>query len=179
MHTIFLLIGKSGCGKSTLADMLSSYGYSQLPSFTTRPMREGEVNGKDHTFITNEMFHHMYSNGQIAASTYFNGNYYGASKRDILNYDVYIIDKAGLVELKETMQGKVNIIAIYINASMSQLINRMRLRGESYKKIMSRVCNDIKMFQGVKEMCDFTVDNTSDNVLTAYHEILKIMNSLQ
>jgi len=122
-------------------------------------MRNGEVEGKDHTFISNELFHQMYSNNQIAASTYFNSNYYGASKRDVLNYDIYVIDKAGLIELKKTMEGRVNIVSIYIEAPTLQLIKRMRKRGDTWLKITSRIINDFKMFKGTEKLCGYCLPN--------------------
>lgn len=48
---LITIIGPSGAGKDTVALMLSAIlGYDVLCSYTTRPMREGEVDGKRASF---------------------------------------------------------------------------------------------------------------------------------
>ena len=45
-------MGPSGAGKDTVANILSiALNIPLLCSFTTRPMRDGEVNGKEHFFV--------------------------------------------------------------------------------------------------------------------------------
>ena len=54
---IIVLLGASGSGKSTIEKILSDkYDYEKIVSYTTRPQRVGETNGKDYHFITNETF---------------------------------------------------------------------------------------------------------------------------
>lgn len=160
-NRIFLLIGKSGCGKSTIAKHLEMYGYKQLPSFTTRPLRIGEVSGQDHIFITYDQFIKYRQNGEIACSTLFDFNYYGATYDMIKNYDIYIIDKNGLIELQQNAKG-IEIIPIYIQVSNIDLIKRMRNRGDRFKQIIKRLKNDKKMFNGIKEMCKYKIENKGD-----------------
>lgn len=49
---ITLYIGKSAVGKDTLLKKQIEDGVSPIISFTTRPMREGEVNGVDYNFVS-------------------------------------------------------------------------------------------------------------------------------
>lgn len=52
-RTLIFLIGKSGSGKDTAADYLCTrYGFRKVASYTTRPIRDGEMNGREHTFVT-------------------------------------------------------------------------------------------------------------------------------
>lgn len=159
MHTLLCILGKSGSGKSTLARMLSEkYKLKQIPSFTTRPMRDGEVDGVDHKFITKKEFARYRINNHIAASTYFNEHHYGATKDQIKTYDVYVVDKRGVEELKENMQD-INIIPVYVYVPEIKRIKYMYERGDSRDQVISRLQNDLKMFMGCEEICDYKVTN--------------------
>ena len=49
--TIVAIIGASGSGKTVLSLEMKRYGYPVICSYTTRPMRTGEVSGIDHIFV--------------------------------------------------------------------------------------------------------------------------------
>ena len=55
MKNLYLIVGASGSGKTTVANVLEEkYGYKQLQSYTTRPMRtENEIS---HTFVNDAFF---------------------------------------------------------------------------------------------------------------------------
>ena len=67
-YQLVALIGKAGSGKDTiLKDVVRAY---ELPmniivSYTTRPMREGETEGKEYHFISEETFKQMINNNQM------------------------------------------------------------------------------------------------------------------
>ena len=47
--SLIVLCGYSGSGKTTIANVLQEkYGYHRIITYTTRPKREQEVNGKDY-----------------------------------------------------------------------------------------------------------------------------------
>ena len=58
---LFVLSSPSGAGKSTIARMLmaSDDGIAMSVSATTRPMRPGEVDGRDYHFVSAEQFEEM------------------------------------------------------------------------------------------------------------------------
>ncbi len=51
---IITIVGPSGSGKTTMANIMSENGIPTIVSYTTRPMREEETNGKEHWFVTPE-----------------------------------------------------------------------------------------------------------------------------
>ena len=77
--------GPSGSGKTTLcrafSDEDSSCSYAI--SCTTRPKREGEVNGKDYHFLTEEKFLAQVENGDFLEHARVYGNLYGTLKSSV------------------------------------------------------------------------------------------------
>ena len=52
-----VLFGKQGSGKTTIADILvSKHGFKKIVTYTTRPIRNGEVDGVDYHFISKDKF---------------------------------------------------------------------------------------------------------------------------
>ena len=68
------LIGKNGSGKTFIANELGKRGYEKVVGYTTRPMRENEINKVDYNFIKKrefqymdlcQLFRHIFSNNII------------------------------------------------------------------------------------------------------------------
>lgn len=52
-----IIIGKSASGKDTIQrELIESYNIQSIITTTTRPIREGEQDGKDYCFISTKMF---------------------------------------------------------------------------------------------------------------------------
>ena len=52
---IVVLTGKSCSGKDSVRNVLvDKYGYENVVSYTTRPMRKGEIQGKEYWFVSKE-----------------------------------------------------------------------------------------------------------------------------
>lgn len=95
--TIICLIGASGSGKTTLAEALVPTGIDTIRSYTTRPMRPGEKNGREHIFIGEAEAHHLLSTRRPMAYTSFGGYRYFALWEQAINCPdiTYVIDEAG------------------------------------------------------------------------------------
>lgn len=68
MGKIFCLMGKSSCGKDTIFIRLKEYFKIQLKPiipYTTRPMRNGEEQGREYHFISNEQLQEYRTQGKI------------------------------------------------------------------------------------------------------------------
>lgn len=87
---IMCIIGGSGCGK-TLASLHLKYhkDANVICSFTTRPPRETEVEGRDHHFIDI-----VPDRTELIAYAHFGGAYYYATKWQVFGpCTVYVIDE--------------------------------------------------------------------------------------
>lgn len=61
-----ILIGMSASGKDAiLRELVANHGFREIVTTTTRPMRKGEVNGKDYNFISRKEFEKGISEGRF------------------------------------------------------------------------------------------------------------------
>ena len=137
-NTLFLFCGKSGSGKTTIADILENkFGYKQLKSYTTRPPRYENESG--HTFITDEEFDKLQN---IIAYTEYNGHRYCATKEQIDEASIYVIDVPGIETLLKKYDTNRHIEIIYFDTTVKTRIERMVDRGDSDTAIVGRLHND-------------------------------------
>ena len=78
-----ILSGVSGAGKDTIKKELISRmeNVESLPSYTSRPMRPGDVDGETYNFVTEDQFKEMISNGDFYEYDIHHENYYGTSRK--------------------------------------------------------------------------------------------------
>ena len=139
-NPLFLFVGRSASGKTTVANSLEDLGYKQVQSYTTRkPRYDGEVG---HIFVSKGEFDNL---GELAAYTFYNGNEYGTTFKQLEECSIYVIDVPGVESLLYKYQDKdrkINII--YFDASVYTRINRMINRGDSDSAIICRLMQDEK-----------------------------------
>lgn len=79
-----VLSGPSGVGKTTVAQrLLEKGGYVRSVSVTTRPKREGEVDGEDYHFISKEEFERLRDANELVEHAEVHGNFYGTPKQPL------------------------------------------------------------------------------------------------
>ena len=130
----FVLSAPAGTGKTTLVRMLSK----EFPcvwesiSCTTRPPREGEVEGKDYFFLSREEFEEKIIQGDFLEYAEVFGYYYGTSMASVVkqqemgNHVFLVIDTQGAMQLK-----KKHFSAVYIFLSPPSL---EELKGRLHKR---------------------------------------------
>lgn len=82
---LVIVSSPSGAGKTTLTRRLLG-DFPQLEfsvSYTTRPIRPGEVDGRDYHFVTPEAFEQMVERGEFAEHAFVFGNRYGTAQAPI------------------------------------------------------------------------------------------------
>ncbi|MBQ6221116.1 MAG: guanylate kinase [Solobacterium sp.] len=83
---VVILSGASSVGKGAIRDRLLADPDMNLfysISETTRPQKEGEVDGKDYYFVTHKAFAESVKNKELLEYTEFNGYYYGTPKAQV------------------------------------------------------------------------------------------------
>ena len=112
---IIAIVGASGSGKTTLSlHLQATLGIPALCSYTTRPMRPGEINGREHWFVD---FNYPIPKRPLAY-TFFGGHHYWTDPKQITSaVTSYVIDERGLLELMEDWSDSFEIIALLIKRS--------------------------------------------------------------
>ena len=131
---LLCIVGESGAGK-TLASLHLKYklGANVICSFTTRPPRETEVEGRDHHFV--DIFP---PEDQLLAFTVFGQYKYYALKSQVYGpVTVYVIDEDGLVDLIKNHGEEYEIYSVYITRRESLKLRSgvpmNRIRRDEYR----------------------------------------------
>lgn len=122
--TIIAIVGASGSGKTYLSKLLQNeLNVFLIVSYTTRPAREGEIEGLDHYYITNA---HRFCRSQMLSYTRFAEYEYFALEEQVPPQRpcAYVVDERGLKYLKEEKDHKFNIISIRVESTMDTLLKR-------------------------------------------------------
>lgn len=135
---LHIFVGPSASGKTSVADALEKYGrYKQLKSYTTRPPRyEGEIG---HIFITKEEFDKLETK---IAYTEYNGHYYCATKQQLDEVDIYVVDVPGIKTLIENYDTERIINILYFDVELITRVKNMVSRGDSDAAIVNRILTD-------------------------------------
>ena len=82
---LFIISAPSGSGKSTLVSELRKQvsGVDFAISWTTRPPRGSEENGREYHFTTREEFERMVEDGMFLEHAEVFGNYYGTARQSL------------------------------------------------------------------------------------------------
>lgn len=159
---LLLLVGPSGSGKSSVAERLQEKGRKKLISYTTRPPR-GPLD--DHIFITEEEFRIL---EDLAAYTEFNGYRYGATKRQVRESDIYVVDIPGVENLIRNCPHDVQLLAVYITASEAERKRRMAARGDAPPLVDERIRHDRLAFHNAHDRLEDLLG--SHNVVCCFNE---------
>lgn len=95
MYKIIVLIGQAGSGKDSLMQgvLKETPNLHEIISYTTRPPREGEVDGVNYHFISGEKFGDKVLNGEMIEAACFNNWFYGTGyaslRSDCVNIGVF------------------------------------------------------------------------------------------
>ncbi len=174
---VLMMMGASGCGKSTLERGLNEDPglFKKVISVTTRPIREGEVDGVDYYFVTNYEFDQLRAGDQMVQFTEFADNRYGSLRAEYTTDHPFVTlvvvpySAATFAPvLKEKFEG-INVLNIYFDISDERLRQNMRKRGDTEEMITERLAKDDleEQFKEYGLVADYTVtDETLDNLTT-------------
>jgi guanylate kinase len=141
---LFMVVAPSGAGKSTLVNALLARdrGISLSVSYTTRPPRPGDQNGREYHFVSVEEFKARRARGEFLESAEVHGNFYATSRvwieeRVQAGGDVLLeIDWQGARQVKTVFPESIGVFIL--PPSIEALADRLRKRGQDSEAVITR-----------------------------------------
>jgi guanylate kinase len=149
---LFVVSAPSGAGKSSLvsAVLAADKRLALSVSFTTRPPRAGEVNGREYHFVDGRTFESMLERGEFLESAEVHGNRYGTSRKGIgesraKGLDVLLeIDWQGARQVRKAFPDAVSIFILPPPPVLPELERRLRGRGQDTEEAIQRRLHDAR-----------------------------------
>jgi guanylate kinase len=161
---VFVVTGQSGAGKGTLIKrLLAEFPQLELAvSATTRAQREGEIDGVDYRFLTEDEFDRRVASDDFLEWVHYVGHRYGTllseveRLRNADNAPVLELETEGALSVAERVPGA---ITIFITAPLEELERRLRGRAtENPGEIEERIRVAGRQLE-VAERFDHVVEN--------------------
>lgn len=137
MEALITITGPSCSGKTTLQNWLFGLGkFERIVSFTTRPPRDGEVDGVDYHFKTNTEIDELKKRGEIAEFIQFGSYYYGILGQELKmklaqQRTVAVVEPNGVMQLSQyCKENNLRHFAIYLTnppiVTTARFLNRLK-----------------------------------------------------
>ncbi len=179
---ILVLSGPSGAGKSSLinkiSDDIGDFYFSI--STTTRPIRDGEVNGIHYYFVSEEEFKKDIEDNLFLEYAVVHGNYYGTSLKPVRKalrekkLIIFDIDVQGNTAIKNRL-GDITTSVFITPPSLSELQKRLENRSTDEQEVIdARLKMAKREIQRISEY-DFLIIN--DEINEASRTLKKIANA--
>lgn len=150
---LFIVSSPSGGGKTTLIRRLLANPPGEPLRFsvshTTRPRREGELDGREYHFVTAGEFENMARHTEFLEHNEVHGNFYGTAKSEVLprlaaGEDVVLdIDVQGARDIRAAIPEAISIFIV--PSSAAELERRLKHRGlDGDDAIRKRLINAAK-----------------------------------
>ncbi|PSJ18511.1 guanylate kinase [Nitrosomonas supralitoralis] len=141
---LFIISAPSGAGKTSLVRVLlqSGLNLSLSTSHTTRPPRNGEIDGRDYHFVTEQKFKQMLFDGEFVESAEVYGNLYGTSQHWLsetmsFGQDILLeIDCQGAKQIKQIFPHSIGIFIL--PPSVEALATRLKTRAQDNHEVIQK-----------------------------------------
>ena len=180
---LYIISAPSGAGKTSLVKQLLQQDSQVVVSVshTTRPMRAGEVDGKDYNFVSMDQFNAKIEQGQFLEYAEVFGNKYGTSQLWVQEQldkglDVILeIDWQGAQQVRRIMPKSRTIFIL--PPSRDVLEQRLRGRGTDAEEVISR-----RLEGAVEEMSHFAEYDyliVNDDFDTALADLVAVFRAVR
>lgn len=190
LGSLIIVSGASGTGKSTIckAVIAANQNLKFSISCTTRKPREGEINGKDYSFIDMDKFNKLIKADKFMEYANVHGNYYGTLKEEVINRvkegkDVLLdIDVQGAMAIKKNFKNdslisKCMELIFILPPSLSELEKRLKNRNTDSEEVIQKRLNVAK--KEIDHFLSYDYFIINDDLNKAISDIQTIINSFK
>ncbi len=179
--TLYTISAPSGAGKTSLVAKLlqTCNNLCVSVSHTTRPIREGEIEGSDYHFVSEADFLALLDESAFLEHAKVFNHYYGTSRRWVdqqlaKGMDVILeIDWQGAAQVRRIVDGCVGIFIL--PPSIAALSQRLAGRGKDSPEVIQHRLAQAQLEISHNGEADYLVIN--DNFDTAVEELRAIITS--
>ena len=157
--------------------LVKEFDVKPVISYTTRPIRDCEIDGREYYFITEKEFERMKNNDEFVETRVYetvNGNWYyglpknGINLEDDNNY-ITILDFDGLLELEKWLRSICQIdklTSIYINVTeqnrlMRSLNREQNMTKRQVEEVIRRYYDDNLKVLPAENYCHYSFKNNT------------------
>ena len=167
---LYVITAPSGAGKSSLiAKLLADEpGLTLSVSYTTRPPRPGEKDGREYNFVALKKFEAMLERGEFLESAEVHGHRYGTSQKvidEVLARDgdlILEIDWQGAEQVRRLYPESIGIFIL--PPSMAELERRLRTRAQDKEEVIRRrLANAVEEMSHAVEFKYAIINNNFDD----------------
>lgn len=143
---------------------MEKFGLGMVCSYATRPMREGEVNGREHYFVTKEQMKELLKTEHVIAYTKSEKTgveYFATAESVLADNVIYIINPKGIAYLKEHLPEDFRLLQIYVYLDEPEIERRAMLRKDDPDAFLARINDEREEFDTYynNKEYDYVVDN--------------------
>ena len=180
---LIVISAPSGGGKTSLIEKLIANNKRLLKSvsYTTRPMRPGEVNGANYNFVEKNEFQELLDRNLFLEHAEVYGYHYGTSKLWVENQlakgvDIILdIDWQGARNIKKIFPKCINVYLL--PPSIKELKSRLENRGQDTPEVIQK---RIKMAKDdISHYDEFDYVIVNDSFDAALHDMQAVLDSLR
>lgn len=180
---LIVISGPSGVGKDTVLDGMKKAGFPfhYVVTATTRPKRQGEKDGVDYYFLSEDEFHQRVKTNQFLEWAKVYDNYYGVLKQEVKEalargQDVIVkVDVQGAATIKRILPDAIFIFLI--PPSVEELIGRLRQRKTETSAELNARLNKVQEEMESLPLFDYAVVSHKDKLDLAISQINSIVVS--
>lgn len=183
---IVVLVGESASGKSTVAKILEQEqpNFSKVVTYTTRPMRDGEVDGIDYNFISNKKFNELVKQDFFVEHASYRDWQYGTAINFNKDEDkVIILTPAGARALRVYAEKHTELqkylMVVYLWVDRRSRMIKIIQRGDNIDEAYRRNLSDVGQFDAFEREADFTIknENYKKNAMEIYSELVDLIKA--
>lgn len=144
-----IICGYSGSGKNTIMSELTHFfNVDRIITCTTRPIREGEMDGVDYIFMPQKKFTRYKKEKKFFETVDYNASFgqvsYGTLYKDLRGIKYIIANPAGIKAFKD-----IPHVTFFLDVPEDVLISRLEKRGDTPEEISRRLAKDKEDFEDI------------------------------